>query len=182
MRRTLFELIVIVIVIARMTRNDPPNKHESCRMVNSRSSGSRFGTAVRLGHNQGVCHCYMEWPFYTGRGLGKFGQRLRKKLQPLPSCAWKKIQHVLYIPKFNCIIFLKNVCQWGHDKNLTPLSESENIYPPSRWSMWWKNGNGWIQGFLLNGWSKRSKNNKKGVNLIEHEGENLHEMLQKSIK
>ncbi len=28
MRRTLFELIVIVIVIARMTRNDHPNKLE----------------------------------------------------------------------------------------------------------------------------------------------------------
>ncbi len=32
MRRKLLELIVIVIVIviARMTRNDPQNKHESC--------------------------------------------------------------------------------------------------------------------------------------------------------
>ncbi len=50
MRRTLFELIVIVIVIARMTRNDPPNEHESCWIVNSYSFGSRFST-MRFGHN-----------------------------------------------------------------------------------------------------------------------------------
>ncbi len=34
-RRTLFKLIVIVI--ARMPRNDLPNEHESCQMVNSYS-------------------------------------------------------------------------------------------------------------------------------------------------
>ncbi len=50
MRRTLFELIIIVIVIARMTRNDPLTK---TWMVNSSSFGSRFGT-VRLGYNSQV--------------------------------------------------------------------------------------------------------------------------------
>ncbi len=49
MRRTPFELIVIVIVIARMARNVLRNEHEPCQMVNSYSFGSRFGT-VRLGH------------------------------------------------------------------------------------------------------------------------------------
>ncbi len=54
MRRTLFELIVIVI--ARMTRNDQEWSPEQTRIVNSCSFGSRFGP-VGLGHQLG--HSYM---------------------------------------------------------------------------------------------------------------------------
>ncbi len=50
-RRTLFELIVIVIVITRMTRNDQEWSPEQTRIVNSSSFGSRFGT-VRLWYDQ----------------------------------------------------------------------------------------------------------------------------------
>ncbi len=48
-RRTLFEWIVIVFVIARMTTNDQEWSLEPTRMVNSCSFGDRFGT-VGLGH------------------------------------------------------------------------------------------------------------------------------------
>ncbi len=54
-RRTLFELIVIVIVIARMTRNDQEWSLEQTRIVNSSSFGSRFGT-VGLGHYSLTTH------------------------------------------------------------------------------------------------------------------------------
>ncbi len=52
-RRTLFELIVIVTVIAGMTKNDQGWSLEQTRIVNSSSFGSRFG-AVALGH-------YVHW-------------------------------------------------------------------------------------------------------------------------
>ncbi len=59
-RRTLFELIVIVIVIARMSKNDQEWSLEQTRIVNSSSFGSRFGT-VGLGHYRDIspfssCH------------------------------------------------------------------------------------------------------------------------------
>ncbi len=57
-----------------------------------------------------------EWPFNTGRGLGKFGLQLKKYYNPSFACmkkiqlltqACKKNIHpplelIFYIPKFNC--------------------------------------------------------------------------------
>ncbi len=56
-RRTLFELIVIVIVIARMTRNDQEWSPEQTRIVNSSSFGSRFGTVGLVQYQQN--HYYL---------------------------------------------------------------------------------------------------------------------------
>ncbi len=58
MRRTLFEWIVIVIVIARMTRNDQEWSPEQTQIVNSSSFGSRFGT-LRLGHSTCCVDSYL---------------------------------------------------------------------------------------------------------------------------
>ncbi len=69
MRRTLFELIVIVIVIARMTKNDQEWSLEQTRIVNSSSFGSRFGS-VGLGHYMCSGNCdddhmnYLPWLLY----------------------------------------------------------------------------------------------------------------------
>ncbi len=57
-RRTLFEWIVIVIVIALMTSNDQEWSLEPTRMVDSCWFGDRFGT-VGLGHN-----CYLVTIFF----------------------------------------------------------------------------------------------------------------------
>ncbi len=53
MRRTLFQLIVIVIVIARMAKNDQEWSLEQTRIVNSSSFRSRFST-VGLWHNDQI--------------------------------------------------------------------------------------------------------------------------------
>ncbi len=89
-RRTLFALIVIVIVIARMTKNDQEWSLEQTRIVSSSSFESRFGT-VKWGIS-GVMTVQTE-AYY-----GKSERNTVKWRRCEVAVRWRKVALRLYCP------------------------------------------------------------------------------------